>query len=47
MMGAGFALDVLGRAFAAIEKTPTLPAFYSEVLALAALREATAYICVG
>ena len=47
MMGAGFALDVLGRAFAAIEKTPTLPAFSSEVLALAALREATAYICVG
>ena len=47
MMGAGVALDVLGRAFAAIEKTPTLPAFSSEVLALAALREATAYICVG
>ena len=47
MMGAGSALDVLGRAFAHIEKTPTLPAFSSEVLALAALREATAYICAG
>ena len=44
MMGAGFALAVIGRAFAAIERTPALPAFSSKVLALAALREAAAYM---
>ena len=48
MMGAGVALAVLGRAFAAIENTPVLPPRFTPwVLALASLREATAYICVA